>query len=234
VITRAAVLEQLDDAARRFVFPMLDNGYVYPVTVRLTAYRDPVNWAVVVDAFGVSPRAGGIDACHNCIHAFGNCLDGDPGVSNDSFVYSVSEGPGGPCLDDPYDEMIGPGARDILVRGTVISVSHDPERYAARGIDLIAPPSIYLFELMRLIAEEEPTPLFATAAELRKRLAVPVPVFLEADEWRHPDLAAQELPSGNEAFASLAEALEAGDAARFRPGSPPNTHWSNWPAGGTL
>jgi len=25
-----AILEQLDEAARRYVFPMLDNGYVYP------------------------------------------------------------------------------------------------------------------------------------------------------------------------------------------------------------
>ena len=29
------ILRQLDDSARKFTFPMLDNGYIYPLDVRL-------------------------------------------------------------------------------------------------------------------------------------------------------------------------------------------------------
>lgn len=40
MISPEAILQQLDEAAGRFVFPMLDNGYVYPVEVRMVAYRE--------------------------------------------------------------------------------------------------------------------------------------------------------------------------------------------------
>jgi hypothetical protein len=40
VISKGDILRQFDGAAQRFTFPMLDNGYVYPVDVRLTAFRD--------------------------------------------------------------------------------------------------------------------------------------------------------------------------------------------------
>ncbi len=234
MISSEEVLEQLDEAARRFVFPMLDNGYVYPVDVRLVAYRAPDRWAVLIDVFGVSPKAGGVDACHNCVHAFGNCLEGEPGVSNDSMIYCVSDGPSGPAVADQYDEVLSPQAADLLVRGEVIPVTRDAARYASHGIVLRDPPAIHLSEVMRLVSAQRPGLLLATDAELRRSLAEPIPEFLSANEWRHPDLAAQELPSSTQAFASLAEALESGEVDRFDSGSPPNTHWSNWPAGGML
>jgi hypothetical protein len=31
----------------------------------------------------------------------------------------------------------------------------------------------------------------------------------------------------------LAKVLVTGDAAHYKPTKPPNTHWSNWPGGGT-
>ncbi len=46
-MTPNAILEQLDRAAKGFVFPMLDNGYVYPADVRLSIYRDTkFSWIV--------------------------------------------------------------------------------------------------------------------------------------------------------------------------------------------
>jgi hypothetical protein len=33
-------------------FPVLDNGYVYPVDVRLSAYADGCRWALVVEWLG--------------------------------------------------------------------------------------------------------------------------------------------------------------------------------------
>ena len=234
MISGEAILGQLDEAASRSIFPMLDNGYVYPVEARLVAYRAPGRWAILIDVFGVNPRAGGIDACHNCVHAFGNCLAGEPGVSNDSLIYSVSDGPSGPAVAEPYDEVLSPLAQDVLVRGEVIPTSQDPATYTLHGIDLRDPPGIHLSEAMRLISAQRPGLLLATDAELLRSLAEPIPELLRADDWSHPNLVAQELPSATEAFSTLAEALESGEAERFQAGSSPNTHWSNWPEGGSL
>jgi len=233
LISRTEILGQLDDAARRFTFPMLDNGYVYPVRAWMTAFRGDASWAVIIDVFGVSPRAGGIDAAHNCLHCFGNCLRGEPGVSNDSLLYVVDDGPDGPVLEMPYEETLAPTAGSVSIRGQPVSTPHDPATYASAGIDLVEPPAIYLFELMRWVAGEHAELLRTPEADLVARLAAPVPVFLRADEWHHPDLAAMEVPSEHGCFASLADALETGDPSRFDPGSP-NTHWSHWPDGGSL
>lgn len=52
------ILGVLDKAAEAYVFPMLDNGYIYPVASRLTLFRSKEDWAVVFETFGFSPRAG--------------------------------------------------------------------------------------------------------------------------------------------------------------------------------
>ena len=44
------ILAQLDWAAKRFGFQMLDNGYVYPADVRLSIYRDSKDWLMIVEA----------------------------------------------------------------------------------------------------------------------------------------------------------------------------------------
>ncbi|MEY9855068.1 putative Fe-S cluster-containing protein [Catenulispora sp. GAS73] len=62
-------------------------------------------------------------------------------------------------------------------------------------------------------------------------------MILTLDEWRHPeglmDNFADEVDA-DETFRMLAEVMETGDTARYRPQRPPNTHWSNWPEAGTL
>jgi hypothetical protein len=37
---------------------MLDNGYVYLAATRLSLYRSATDWAIVIEVFGFSPRAG--------------------------------------------------------------------------------------------------------------------------------------------------------------------------------
>jgi hypothetical protein len=44
-VTRDAILDQFDSAAKRFSFPMLDNGYVYPADVRF--YRETNEWLMI-------------------------------------------------------------------------------------------------------------------------------------------------------------------------------------------
>lgn len=41
-------------------------------------------------------------------------------------------------------------------------------------------------------------------------------------------------PSGSLTFQRLATVLETGDISAYRPMAQANTHWRNWPDGGTL
>lgn len=41
-------------------------------------------------------------------------------------------------------------------------------------------------------------------------------------------------PSSYETWQQIAEVLATGDIGRYRPTLPPNTHWKNWPEGGTM
>jgi hypothetical protein len=68
--TAQDILQQLDKCARGFTFPMLDNGYNYPVDSRLSAYRDNKRWALIIEVVGLNYWAGGHDGINNCLHIF--------------------------------------------------------------------------------------------------------------------------------------------------------------------
>ncbi len=65
------ILSILDQCCDSFTFPMLDNGYVYLAATRLSLYRSELHWALVIEVFGFSPRAGIPD---NSIHTFSDSL----------------------------------------------------------------------------------------------------------------------------------------------------------------
>jgi hypothetical protein len=88
--------------------------------------------------------------------------------------------------------------------------------------------------MCRWLASTHRTKVLATVAELRAAVPRELTTILTLDEWHHPDLAAGERPGQAEAFRQLASVLESGDVRLYSPTESPNTHWSNWPTGGTL
>jgi hypothetical protein len=60
------------------------------------------------------------------------------------------------------------------------------------------------------------------------------PIILRLEEWTHPNLAAEELPSHSETFQMIADVLVSGNSSFYKPTLAPNTHWRNWPVGGSL
>jgi hypothetical protein len=77
-----SILKQLDEAAAEYVFPMLDNGYVYPADVRLTIFRNSDDWLMIIEALGANnPRTCGCDTFQNCLHLFGSTLNRKPGTA---------------------------------------------------------------------------------------------------------------------------------------------------------
>jgi len=234
-MTPDEILEQLDGAARRFVFPMLDNGYVYPADVRLSIYRTAERWLMIVETLGVYvPKVFRSDVFQNCVNLFGSHLGREPGITNEDFLFPIESVPDDPLFEDGYEWYVRPQARALSIRGHRIPLDTRVEALAQRGLELLDPPNVDPVAVMRSLLPEQRLLLLATPEELAARNRDDLPLFMRLDEWFHPDLVTGELPSGCETFQMLAEAIASGDSATYRPSYKPNTHWRNWPNGGTL
>jgi hypothetical protein len=228
------ILVQLDKCAEEFTFPMLDNGYTYPVESRFSGYRDDDRWALIIEVFGFHNRAGGHDGIQNCVHIFGNCLDFEPGTNNSNFLYVTDNSPEGETFDQEYGDSLNLNVKTMLLRGDSIQIPRDPDFYASRQVELEAPPEIKIWEFLRGISKDHGDSFLATEEEIRARIPKDLPAIIRLNEWFHPDLADDEKPSECETFQMIARVLETGDLNEYRATKMPNNHWANWPVGGTL
>ncbi|KWF06330.1 DUF7003 family protein [Burkholderia pseudomultivorans] len=240
-----SILSVLDDCCEQFSFPMLDNGYVYLAATRLSLYGGPEDWALAIEVFGHSPRAGLPDTQ---VYTFGSRLvrqrSADQFVSEaaydawlaanahteSAFAYPVEAGA---WIDPAHGEYLAAGRHAVRVRGMSIDTP-EPGAYAGHGIVLVEPPAVRVFEFCRFLAAVARDSVLATEAEQRACVPADCEKILQLDAWHHPDVVNGERPSGDPTFRSLADVLVTGDAARYRPSAAPNTHWGNWPDGGTL
>lgn len=239
------ILSVLDQCCDSFTFPMLDNGYIYLAATRLSLFRSEIDWAMVIEVFGFSPRAGlpGVDVCTFASHlhnrdrpenyvspeAYEQYLANHP--HNESrYFHPVEEGP----WQDPESlELTAVDGREVIVRGRTIPLPF-PEEYAKHGIELEDPPSVRVFELCRYLAEVARDLVLATPEERRVSVLPEMTQLLVLDEWKHPDLVQNELPGQSRTFRQLAMVLTTGDTTHYKPSGKPNTHWRNWPEGGRL
>ncbi len=211
------ILDQLDECAEAYTFPVLDNAYIYPADARMTLYRDEARWALVIEVLGFNVHMGGTEGIDDALYVFGNCLKRTPGISPDAARRLVSPGDSGPLFEED-GAAIRQGVTDLRIRGRAVA----------------APPSAQGFDLLRTLALQHRDLLLATDEELRAGLPADLPQVLRLDEWCHPDIAEGDLPSESPTFQLLARVLETGDPSVYRPRRKPNTHWSNWPEGGVL
>ena len=238
------ILGTLDSCAAAFTFPMLDNGYVYLAATRLSAYSSEDDWAIVIEIFGFSPRAGIPDTS---TYSFGSSISNrkESSFKNETAyqnylslnpnnvlanIYPISEGD---WQDEEDLEMVSPAASSIEVRRTRIELP-SREQYESVGIELVDSNEIHVFECCRYLAEKHREMVLATEIERRANISGDLKQLLLLDDWLHPNLVEEELPSETETFRQLAELLSSGDASKYNPTVQGNTHWSNWPDGGSL
>jgi len=240
------ILSILDRCCDAFKFPMLDNGYVYLAATRLALYRSATDWAMAIEVFGFSPRAGLPDT-H--IQTFASRLhDRDPPehyVNRQAYetylannphnesrtVFPVAEGP---WQDAEEIEFVDSKADVIVVRNQAISLPSITD-YRRHGIELEEAPRVHVFELCRFLADIARDKVLATPEERRVSVLPDMKQILQLEEWHHPDVVdPEERPSGSKTFQQLAHVLAIGDVTLYKPSQPPNTHWRNWPAGGQL
>ena len=136
-------------------------------------------------------------------------------------------------LDDAEGELVAEGATEVVIRGRSVPLPA-PEVYRELGIELEEAPRISVFELCRALAASHRASLLATDEELAHNVPPGTTEILRLDEWHHPDVGCEERPSTSPTFQQLAKVLVTGDLSTYAPQSEPNTHWENWPEGGTL
>jgi hypothetical protein len=240
----AGILAVLDACAQTFTFPVLDNGYVHLAATRLSLHRSDDDWAVVIEVFGFSPRVG-LPDLHVC--SFGSQLveraTAEDYVSQQAYENSLANNPHNesrffrPIAEGDWididNEQVAPSAQSLLLRGRPAALP-GWKAYADHGIELEDPPGVFVYELCRYLAAVARDDVLAAEAQRRVNLDPRCQQLLQLEQWCHPDVVGGELPSQTETFAQLARVLETGDIAHYRPMSAPNTHWRNWPEGGSL
>lgn len=237
------ILDVLDACAEEFTFPALDNGYVYLAATRMSVYRSDEDWAIVIEVFGYSPRSGDPDVqiytFSSKLHdrnpssnyvteeAYTNYLDAN--VYNESrFIYPISNSE---WKDEEDLEYVKAGAKCIL-RGIEVIVPQNPG-FQDSGIELEEEKPL-TFEFCRLIASKYRDQVLCSESERRVSVSPELELVLQLDEWRHPDISGEELPSSSETFKLIAEMFETGNTQAYKPTEKQNTHWVNWPEAGTL
>lgn len=153
-----------------------------------------------------------------------------PGIKDEDFLVITSDSPEGATFDDWY---VAFQAKSISLRGQVVQFDLSTENLKSRGIEMID-EELTAVELFRSVLPEYREQLHATEDELRQRVPVDLPLLLRIDEWYHPDIPGGEKPSENETFQAIAKVLVAADPTLYKVEKAPNSHWSNWPDGGTL
>jgi len=225
---------------------MLDNGYVYLAASRLSLFRSSSDWAMVVEIFGFSPRAG-VPDIH--VYTFGSRLRRtrresdfisaaafETYLANNSnnestFIFPIEEGG---WQDDSNGELLARGRQEVLVRGLAYPTP-PREAYAQHGIALALPEDVEVFEFCRWLAATARDRVLGTEEDRRTCVPDELPLILQVDEWHHPDVLNGERPSAVPTFRALAEILAGGSEAGLAAvREKPNTHWSNWPDAGTL
>jgi hypothetical protein len=98
---------------------MLDNGYVYLAGTKLSAYRDDNWWVLIIEIIGFSYREGGHDGITNCLHIYGNCLDYEPGIRNENFLYLTGDADDGNTFDEEQEFFLNKEAVCFLLRNEV-------------------------------------------------------------------------------------------------------------------
>lgn len=223
---------------------MLDNGYVYLAATRLCVYRSQAEWAITIEVFGFSPRAGypnlSVVTVGSTIRqtstaadfvsddAWRGFLAASPNWAN-SFFYPVE----GQWLDDEYSEIVDASATSLLLRGREVALPSAAD-YAAAGVILSDAGTVFAFEACRALAYLHRDKVLATDGERRSNLPLCMARLMLLDDWRHPNLVdPDQMPSGSVTFRRIADMIVQG-AADTCPTQEGNTHWSNWPDGGTL
>jgi ankyrin repeat protein len=229
--SKETILGQLDDYAAEFAFPVLDNAYIHLADCRLRVYADDKRWAVVFEVVGSNVRMrGSHDAFSIDVYAYGNCLEDEPGFFGSIPPSSDGNAPSFVTDEEGYGS-INPHAQTISIREQSITIPRRPDVYGEIGIDIDLSKGIRDEDLLRALVSSHRDLFRLTKGELCDVVPEDLPPLLVLDQWHHPKV--REKPSASPTFQLIADAIACRDASTYQPVAQPNTHWTNWPLGGS-
>lgn len=220
------ILKILDEAAEDFEFPMRDNMSYYPSTINMNVFLYNDNWLIVFQELSYSLKD---KIFVNTLFGYGSALEYN-GVQDEIEV--IKE------VDDFsfFSEETGAFQIDLMrfdveINQSLESFSFSKDDYVEADIDIkdVKTPREAIF--LRMISISKSSSLFLTKEELGKYFTIDVDLldFLEIENWQHPDIGNDELPSDILCFKNLAEAIEKKDVTFYNCSEELfNTHWSNW------
>jgi hypothetical protein len=219
----AEILEQLDEYAAAYDFPMPDNAYFYNADLRLKVFRSAQEWLIIFEEIALSNQRSFV----NSVFAYGNRV-AQPGTQR--IVDVVTGGPDGELWDGAGRFLLDRWQFTVTAGGQPRSFSPSARDYEEAGVDPHSGAAA--LDILRLLAYRIPDELFLPDRELLRmcdRADAGLERFLQLADWHHPDLADDELPGQLSCFRHLARATARGDVGLYV--CPPeswNTHWSNW------
>lgn len=219
------ILENLDKGAESFDFPVLDNTYYYLGKEKLVTFRSNDEWLMVFQEISFSIRAASVE---NVVSAFGSHLDKN-GIILISWIIQEDRTK---MYDDDNNFLLKTMDFKVVINGTERHFNPTSNDYRQLGIDLADDKTPDEAKITRYLASAIPDELFfdnERLLEICKRSDGNLEVFLELEDWYHPDLINEEKPSETRCFQTLAEALAGNDKSLYQcPAEDYNTHWSNW------
>lgn len=218
------VLGKLDSAARDSLFPIFDNLYFPAASMRLTAFRDNAEWLIVFEALVFSDPE---DSFLSMVYGYGNKMP-KSGLINNSVRtlfkragdQSLRDGDGKFAIDFYNFEI------EVLGKSRYFNLSSSS--YSDNNINLVdegEPAFKLLCMLTKLVGKD----FYRSNNELLEACnRINVPIFLQLDEWNHPDLTNGDRPSDNVCLQNFARAISTGQTEIYTCPEEINTSWPSW------
>lgn len=216
------VLDLLDDYARIFDFPVLDNDYMRMADCRLSTFRDN-KWLIVFQIIGFNVKAS---LFYNTVYAYGDIIS-QSGIYSSLEIFR--EHPDRPFEDDDGNVLLDPTDFSIILDDVRYDYSLMEEEYVQAGVlpEMQMEPEA---KILRWLCHSLPGRFFLDDEELLEILELPpIKPFLQLQKWSHPDIAGNELPSNNKCIQNIALSLIQDDTTLYScPSEQINTEWFNW------
>jgi len=230
-MTDREILDYLDQCE----MPMLDNGYYYHADQQISIYRSEKEWVMIIQILQFYNRCPDIKGISTTIYKYGSSVAKGETFNNGSFNFLASDHKAKTYIegDDSYEYFLNPKVNSIKFNNHLIPIEHDRRKYKLKGIDLESEDTIQPYELLRYISIDYANLFWIDSTELSINFHYNEEI--KFTKWEHPDNIETNF-SDKKSFIEIANSLANNtnfDRLKIE-NENSNTHWSNWPIGGTL
>jgi hypothetical protein len=211
------ILARLDEKAKEYDFPILNNAYFTYLAIDLRAYRSDTEWLILFQL--VALRDGDV---LTMLDAYGNQLE------KNGLQYAFTTVPKAEGIT--VEEDNGSRVVRLEIFGHVHDLRFDSTDWKTVGSDFdgeggaahVLRLAVTRYRDLFLLPEGK---VFETIGRPKSELHL----LAHPTAWLHPDVAVdEELPSANPSFQKLATAIAMGEPLDSHELEGNNLHWERW------